>query len=377
MHKSYKFRVYPNGQQRQLLAFNLQCCQRLYNAALEQRRDAWSSRRRSLSCYSQQQQLPALRELPEYQAINAQILQNVLRRLDKAFKAFFRKTNRAGFPRFKAHDRYDSFTYPQTGNGSVRFNGKKICLSKIGAIRIKKHREIEGRIKTATVKREGKHWYIIFSCDGVLAKPLPPSDKEVGIDLGLTHFATFSDGSTVKNPRHLKKSLIKLKAAQQKLAKKKRGSSARRKSKEQVAVIHRKVRNQRAGFLHKLSRKIVNEFGFIAVEDLNVQGLLQLKEKVKKFSTGLHRSIGDVGWAMFISFLSYKAEEAERGIVKVPARGTTRTCFRCGFLADKLPLSQREFVCPDCGFRLDRDFNASLNILRLGRSLAGSARRSS
>lgn len=380
MRKSFKFRFYPNAQQRQLLTSILYDCQQLYNAALEQRRDAWKLHKRSLSCYDQIKQLPELcKEFPEYKAIYSQILREPLRNLDKAFKAFFARIKRgekSGFPRFRARDRYDSFTYPQAYNGSVKLKDNKVWLSKIGAIKIRKHREIEGKIKTATVKREGKHWYIAFSCDEVPRKVLPASDKNVGIDVGLMHFATFSTGKTVENPRHLKHSREKLCKAQQVLAAKKKGTSARRKAKERVGAIHRKISNQRMDFLHKLSRKIINEFGFIAVENLNIQQLLELKAEFRKQSNALHGSIADAAWGQFVFYLAYKAEEAGRGIVKVPARGTTKTCSKCGYVNGRLPLSQREFSCCNCGFHIDRDLNAAQNILRLGRSLARKRRSS-
>ena len=378
MKRSYKFRLYPNERQKQLLNLTLQCLQKLYNAALEQRRHAWRCHRKNVSCYDQIKQLPELRRaLPEYGAIYSQVLRDPLQRLDKAFQLFFRRAKRkdgkAGYPRFKSRDRYDSFTYPQAYNGCFQLKNGKVWLSKIGAIRFRKHREIEGDVKTVTVKREENHWYIIISCDNVPAKPLPPSDKAVGVDVGLKRFATLSDGTVAENPRHLKKSQKRLKRAQQVLARKRRRSAARRKAKQKVARIHRKIRNQRKDFLHKLSRRLVNEYGTIVVEKLNIRGLLRLKNgKYRAQDKGIHRGITDAAWGMFVAFLRAKAEEAGRTVIEVDPAGTSRTCCECGYeLPESLPLSQRIFRCPRCNLQLDRDLNAARNILRLGTSRAG------
>jgi len=377
MKKSYKFRLYPNGQQKQLLISILQRLQELYNAALEQRRHYWRCHRKSISAFDQIKQLPELRrERPEYKEIYAQILQDVLRRVDKAFQLFFRrlksKNGKAGYPRYKSRDRYDSFTYPQAYNGCFQFKGNKVWLSKIGAIRIRKHREIEGDIKTVTIKREGRHWYIVISCDNVPARPLPPSDKIVGIDVGIKKYATMSDGTVIENPKHLKKSLERLKEAQRVLSRKKKRTSAYRKARETFARIQRKVTNQRRDFLHKLTWRLVNEYGTIVVEKLAIKRLLQLKNGCNKQSKGLHRGITDAAWGLFVAFLRYKAEEAGRRLVEVEPAGTTRTCSECGYVfPDHLPLSQRMFKCPRCHLHISRDLNAAKNILRLGTSLVG------
>lgn len=373
MKKTFKFRIFPKRAQIESLLQILNTCRLLYNCALEQRRYAWKQRRRSLSAYDQTKQLPEVRkEFPEFKAIYAQILQDVVFRVERAFRGFFNRcktrNGKAGYPRFRSADRYDSFTYPQAYDGCVKLRGKKVWLSKIGAIRMKQHRPVEGNIKTVSIKREGKRWYLIISCDNVPARPLPASDKAVGIDVGLEHFATLSDETVIENPRYLKRFEEKLKVAQQRLSLKKHNTSARRKAKEVVARISRKIANQRKDFLHKTARHIVNNYGLIAVENLNVQNLLQKKGEIKRLDKALHRGIIDASWGMFVAFLAYKAEEAGRRLVKVEPRGTTRTCSRCGQVLESLPLSQRFFSCPYCSLHIHRDLNAAKNIVqRAGR----------
>lgn len=211
------------------------------------------------------------------------------------------------------------------------------------------------------MKREADHWYAIFSCDKVPARTYPAATAEVGIDVGLESFATLSTGEKIENPRWYRKTEKRLKNAQCELSREKRGSKRRQKSKHRVARLHAKAANQRRDFQHKLAHQIVSANAFISVEDLAV------KEMAEKSSTGLAKSIQDAAWARFLSILGAKAEEAARRFVRVPPRGTSSTCSRCGAFRQKT-LSERLHVCP-CGLVLDRDLNASINILRLGRSL--------
>jgi len=376
MRKSFKFRIYPTRAQIEILLSILNACRFLYNCALEQRRDVWTSRKQSLTAYTQIKQLSEVRrEFPEFKAIYSQIFQDVIQRLDKAFKGFFlrrkHKGERAGFPRFKGIEFFNSFTYPQAYNGSVKVKEKKIWFSKIGAIKMRKHREIEGKIKTAAIKREGKRWYAVLSCDSVPLKILPPAEKEeVGIDLGLNRLATLSDGTIIDNPRWLRKSKEALKDAQRTLSAQKKGTLKRRRARARLVKIHRKVTNQRRDFLHKTSRKLVNKCGLICLEALCIKNLLRKRNGENHQNTGLHKSIGDASWGLFVSFLLYKVEETGRGrrIRQVNSQNTTKTCSRCGhILKEGLPLSQREFFCPHCFLLLDRDHNAALNILQAGR----------
>lgn len=267
--QAYKFRLYPTRTQQERLQWTLERARELYNAALQERRDAYRMAGKSITYYDQANQLPEIKQdREEYQDIHSQVLQDVLRKVDKAFKAFFarcKRGNTPGYPRYKGRNNFDSFTYPQAGFSLT--HDSRVCLSKIGSIKVKLHREIKGTIKTCTIKRESQCWYVVFVCE-VESEPLPENGEAVGIDLGLLHFATLSTGETIENPRYFRKGEKKLERLQQALARKKRGSHRRKKAVQRVAKAHRKVANQRTDFLHKESRKLVNEYGLMAFEEL-------------------------------------------------------------------------------------------------------------
>ena len=269
---TYKYRLYPNRRQREKLQATLDVCRELYNAALQERRDAWSSHRRGIGYLAQAKQLREIKAArPDVGAVHSQVLQDALRRIDKTFKSFFLRCQRGqvpGFPRFRSQNRYHSFTYPQAG---YQLNGR-LSLSKIGDLKIKLHRPIMGVIKTLTIKRENGQWYACFSVV-VPLQPLPPNDWAVGIDVGLSWFAVLSDGTEIESPRLLAKQQKRLRRAQRRVTRRKKFSRRWKKAVRMVAKIHRRVFNQRNDFHHKLSREIVNHYGLIAVENLNVAGL--------------------------------------------------------------------------------------------------------
>lgn len=376
--RTYTFRLYPTRKQAETLQWTLDRTRELYNAALQERRDAYRMAGKSLNYYSQANQLPDIKDIrEEYKDIHSQVLQDVLRRVDKAMQAFFRRVKAGdtpGYPRFAGRDRYDSFTFPQGGYALT--HDSRVCLSKIGSIKVKLHRAVQGKVKTCTIKREGEQWYVVFACEGE-ASPLPVSDEAVGIDLGLLHFATLSDGSTIENPRYFRKGEKKLATVQQSLSRKKRGSHRRKKAVQRVAKAHRKVRNQRADFLHKESRKLVNEYGLMVFEELQPVHMSK-RAKPKQDAngkylpngasakSGLNKSINDAGWSQFVQYCTYKAEDAGRTVVQVNPRYTSQVCSGCGTVKKKT-LEERWHSC-ECGTELDRDHNAALNILRLGRS---------
>jgi putative transposase len=286
--------------------------------------------------------------------IYSQVAQDVLRRLDKAFQNFFRRVKngekKAGYPRFQGKNRYDSFTYPQTG---FKIEDGKLHLSKIGAIRIFQHREIVGKIKTCTIKRDGDQWHTSFSVE------LPDVEKKeiktsVGVDVGISTLATLSDGTEIENPKTLNKYDSKLRKAQRDLSRKKKGSSNRNKQRSKVVRIHRKIRNTRKDCLHKASRILADTYDQIIFEDL------QIKNMVKNHH--LARSIHDASWGMLISFTTYKAEEAGGIVELVNPRNTSKQCSVCGCI-QPMPLSQRTYRCPDCGAVIGRDHNAAINML--------------
>ena len=355
--QTFKYRLYPNRRQRETLQATLAVCRELYNAALQERREAWSSHRKGIYYVQQAKQLPDIKTVREdVGEVHSQVLQDALRRIDKAFRAFFPRCQRGqvpGFPRFRSESRYDSFTYPQAG---FKLSGR-LSLSKIGDIKIKLHRAIQGQIKTLSLKRENGMWYACFSCM-VEPEPLPANDRAVGLDVGLLSFVTWSDGQRMGNPRLFQKAQKRLRRAQRRVARREKFSKRWKKAVRLVAKVHRKVFNQRNDFQHQLSRKIVNNYGIIFVEDLNVKGLSRGR---------LAKSVQDAGWAAFFQKLSYKAESAGRRFLSVDPRGTSQRC-PCGE-ANPKRLSDREHVCLHCGLVTTRDHASAMEVLRLGLSL--------
>ena len=359
LKKTFRYRLYPTSKQKKALQASLDACRWAYNQTIEIRNKMWEEEKKSLSLYDTSNFLVQWKkDKPSLMDAFSQCLQNAQLRVDLAFKAFFRRVKageKPGYPRFRGFDRYDSFTFPQSGFGFV---GNRLRLSKIGSVKIRKHRNIEGTIKTLTIRRTptGK-WHASFSCE-VEPKPLPIIDKVVGIDVGLQSFATFSTGEKIENPRFFKTDEKKLAKAQRKLSKAENGTPKRKKAKKVVARIYEIISNKRQDFAHKLSLNLVRRFQVIAFEKLNIKDMRESGFK------GIRKSIGDVAWGQFIQFTTYKAVCAGRTVVYVNPSNTSKTCSRCGQLVEK-KLSDRVHTC-SCGLVLDRDQNASLNILRLG-----------
>jgi putative transposase len=349
----------------------LELCRHLYNAAIEERRDTYKETGDSVGLKEQTSCLKGIRtELPEYKRIHSQVLQEVLRRVDKAFRGFFRRVKegkKPGYPRFKGRGRYDSFTFPQAEVTGVKLQegGKRVLIYGIGSVKLKLHRPLEGRIKTATVKREGEHWYVVFSCE-VDPKPLPKDEKTVGIDLGTNpNFLITSEGEMVEAPRYFHKAQDKLANAQRNLSRKKRGSNRRKKARRRVARLHRRIANQRRDFHHKLARRLINRYGTIVHEDLNILGLAR---------SNTAKSVHDAGWAQFLQILAYKAEEAGRRVIGVDPNYTSQDCPVCGH-REKRPLWIREYTCPQCGTPLHRDVAAAQNVLARARTEPSGTKR--
>jgi putative transposase len=379
MNKAFKYRLYPTSQQEETLFWTLARCRELYNAALAERKEAYRMSGKSVSYYEQKRDLPEIKAeiRQEYQRIHSQVLQDVLLRLDKAFKAFFRRLKHGeepGYPRFQGRNRYDSFTYPQGGYSlDVREKRATLTLSKLGILKIKLHRQIEGAIKTCTVKYEAGQWYAVFACEVKAPEPLPPVEREIGIDLGVTHFAALSDETFIESPRSYRKAQADLKRKQQALARKKRGSHRREKARKQVAKAHRKVRNQRRDFHHKQAKKLVQEHQVIVFEELQVTNLTKrAKPKQDESGTylpngasaksGLTKSILDNGLGQFVAIVTHKAAWAGREVYKINPKYTSQICSGCGKKGPKKDLSERVHLCPNCGIVLDRDTNAAINI---------------
>lgn len=373
MRKTYKYRLYPTTKQKKALQLSLDACRWVYNKTLETRKQAWEERKEFLSRYDTSNFLTEWKKENSFlENAYSQCLQDVTMRVDLAFRAFFRRIKAGetpGYPRFHGFDRYDSFTFPQSGFNLLE---NKLKISKIGAVKIVKHRDIEGTIKTLTIRRKNDKWYACFSCE-IKPKPLPVTDKVVGIDVGLASFATFSTGEKIDNPRFFKIDEKKLAKAQRRLNKAKKGTPDRKKQRKKVSRIHEKIANRRANFAHKLSRKIVNEYQVIALEKLNIKNMMSNQTKV--FGHKLNQSIGDVAWNQFMQFTTYKAAEAGRQVIFVNPRNTSKMCSRCGQLVEKT-LADRVHSC-SCGLVLDRDENAAINILSAGLSTLGLAPGSS
>lgn len=368
MRKTYKYRLYPTKKQRHTLQASLDACRYVYNETLAIRKKSFEKKKKSLSLYDTNNLLIQWKkDKPELVNAYSQCLQNAQVRVDLAFQAFFRRVKvgeEPGYPRFKSFDRYDSFTFPQSGFKLIK---KKLNISKIGIIKVKLHRPIKGSIKTCTIRRKSGKWYACFSVE-YKPKPLRKSKKAVGIDVGLENFATFSNKERVANPRFFKTDEKALAKAQRKLSKQKKKSFQRQKVKKVVMHIHERISNRRHNFIHQESRKLVNRFGIICIEKLKVQSMMK--------NRWLAKSIADVAWNQFANVLSHKAEGAGRQFVAVDPRGTSQRCSQCGTTVKKT-LAVRWHDCPVCGIRLHRDFNASLNILSAGLRTLGLAPRSS
>ena len=363
MRKAYKFRLYPTGRQVQALNDQLDQARHLYNAALEQRSFAYQRRGVSLNYHDQAADLKDMRAAGAGGPANFSACQDVLRRLDKAFKAFFRRTrcgDKPGFPRFKSKDRFDSYTFPAYGDGcKVRDNGK-LYVQGIGELKVKWHRKLSDKIKTVTLRRRAGCWHVCFSVE-YEADLLPVVQGEVGIDVGLGHFAALSTGDLIANPRWLRRGQARLRRAQRRVARRRKGSRRRRKAVLSLQRTHEHVANQRRDFCHKIARQLVNAYQLIVVENLNVKGM------ARGF---LAKSVHDAGWATFLGILGAKAEEAGRRVVKVNPAGTSQRCL-CGREVRK-GLSERVHRCSGCGLTAPRDTVSALLILRLGRSLEAS-----
>lgn len=409
MRTTYKYRLYPDKATAERLTCVLDRCRELYNAAVQERRDAYEmgvkrhpsfydteTRKRlvqehTVGYFEQKRALVDIKELrAEYQEIASHVLQEVILRVKRAYDAFFRRCRTGdipGYPRFQGRNRYDSFTYPDGAGWKLdakeRPPDKKsmvkvaLHLAKMGTVKLYLHRSMVGKMKTLTIKREGEHWYAVFSCEVDTPKPLPTSYEDVGIDLGVTHFAALSNGDFIEHPRHFRKAEKQLAHAQQTLCRKKRGSHRRKRAVREVARIYRKVRHQRRDFHHKASRQLVNRYQVIVFEDLQTSNLTKRPKPKQDEETGqylpngarakagLNKSILDAGWSTFTEMTSVKAAWAGRTVVFVNPARTSQLCPNCGTVRKKT-LDERWHSC-ECGCELDRDTASAKVILDVGR----------
>jgi len=360
MNKVYKYRLYPTKEQIKSLTPQLTGHRILYNQALAQRKRFYEATRENISFFAQSALLPKIRKENNFIAsCNYDSLQQTLRRLDKSFKAFFRRVKteeKPGYPRFKAEHRFNTFTYGSFGDG-CQIKDNRLYLQNVGKVKVKWHRALEGITKTLSVTRRNNKWYVAFivECEPAI---LPNVNKSVGIDIGLNYFITTNEGQQIDAPQYFRKSEKKLAKAQKKLSRRKKGSKRRNKARILLSNQYEKISNQRLDFCHKIAYSFVQEYDDIAVEKLNIKGMVQNKY--------LSKSIDDASWGIFLNILKAKAENAGRRFQEVSAKNTSQICSSCGVIVKK-SLAVRKHVCPSCGLSLSRDQNAALNILKRAR----------
>jgi putative transposase len=386
VRRSYKFLLRPAVKQAVALAGMLEDHRQLYNAALEHRKTAYQRAGVTIRYGQQSADLKHIRRGdPGGQGRWSFCSQQAtLRRLDKAFAAFFRRVRageKPGYPRFKGRGWSGTVEWPEDGDGcrwdcAPGSGQARVHLRGIGHVKVRQHRPVRGTVKTIGVKREGRRWYVVLSCDRVPREPLPVTGAVTGIDMGVASFLTTSEGTHVPNPRYLAASAAKLAAAQRALARCKPGSRRRRKARERVRAAHQKVRRQRLDFARKTALALVGGHDLIAVERLRIasmtrsaSGTLDNPGTGVAQKSGLNRSILDAGWGVFLSALRAKAESAGRVIAEVDARHTSQRCAQCGHVAAGNRVSQALFCCQSCGHAAHADVNAAQNILRAGLAL--------
>lgn len=367
--KTFQFKIRVNRAFIEACERTLNDARFVYNCALEQRIRV-HKQGGSIGYLEQSRQLTEARaELPEARGCLRSIQQDSLERLDLAFQAFFRglkQKSKVGFPRFKARDRYHTINQKLEPGRKCPLDGDKLTIPGVGSCRVRLSRPIEGKVKQLRITRRASGWYALLVCDIPRPEPLPATGLSVGIDVGLTHFATLSTGEQIPNPRHLAKAAHLLTKAQRNLSRKKKGSANRAKARQVVARLHERVSNARRDFHHKVSHDLVRRFDTIAVEALNVKGMVK--------NHHLAKSISDVAWSSFFGITQSKAENAGRVFQKKVARFTSQTCNQCGH-RQKMPLHVRVFECESCLHVIDRDWNASINIRRGAPAVEGNSAR--
>ncbi|WP_371601132.1 RNA-guided endonuclease InsQ/TnpB family protein [Streptomyces sp. NBC_00564] len=395
MIRAYKFLMRPTVRQTQALSEMLRDHCSLYNGALQERRDAYQPVSKTSVKYGMQSgQLKDIRAFdPERQgrwSFSSQ--QTTLRRLDKAFAAFFRRVKSGetpGYPRFRGVNWFDTVDFPKDGDGCrwdsaphdpvtrVRFQG-------VGHVKVNQHRPVVGRVRTVSVKREGRKWFVVLTAEQDQLQPLPATGSMIGIDLGIANFLADSNGGFVPNPRHGRRAAVKLGAAQQDLSRFPRRKARDRtanhqRAVEKVAALHGKVRRQRLDHAHKTALGLVRAHDFIAHEDLQIRNMTRSPaprpdpEQAGVFlpngaaaKAGLNKSVNDAGWGVFLTILHAKAESAGREVIAVDPRNTSRTCPECGHTAKENRPAQEKFHCVACGRTAHADTVGATNVLRAG-----------
>jgi len=362
--RGLKYRIYPNKEQRILINKTLGCGRFVYNHFLRIRMDEWKYNHKSIFYKDTTTMLKDLKKYPEYswlKEVDSTALQQSLRDLQKAYDNFFAK--RAKFPRFKSKHNHTQSYRSQLTNDNIRVVGNQIQLPKIGRVKTKFSREVVGKISNATVTRTASGKYFVSLCIEYETDLQPSAGGQVGIDVGIKSFYSDSNGNVVENPKFLAKYTKKLIREQRKLSRKKKGSGQWDKQRVRVARVYEKISNTRNDFQHKLSYSLASENSFVAVEKLNIKGMVKNKK--------LAKAISDAAWGMFFTKLDYKTKERGGELIKIPTfYPSSQTCHVCGFQNPIVKdLSVRDWVCPQCGESLDRDKNAAINILKKALSM--------
>ena len=363
MLKSYKYKIIPDEEQKVLLNKHFGSIRFIYNYFLNERKREYETNKQTINYYDNAKSLTELKKQEEYSwlnEINSQSLQASLKNLDDAYNGFFKK--RTKFPKFKSKHTKNSFKVPQ----AVKIENGKLRIRKFkDPIDIILHRTFSGTIKQCTISKTPTNEYFVSILVETEHKKLEKTGKSIGIDLGLKDFVITSDGYKYKNNRYTKTYQTKLKKAQQNLSRKKKDSNKYKEQKLKVAKLHKKITNSRLDNLHKVSTELIKKYDTIILEDLNIKGMMQNHK--------LAKHISDVSWSKFITLLTYKAEWNDKQIVKIDRFfPSSKTCNCCGYINQNLKLDMREWTCPSCNTKLDRDLNASKNILKEGYKIISS-----
>ena len=355
--KTFEYRIRPNKKFVAACEKALDDSRFVYNCALEQRIRVYNAGGKTISFCEQSRQLTEARnELPEIRGVLRTIQSDALERLDEAFDAFFRRLKRGekpGFPRFKGRNRYHTFSQKYEKARPCPIKADKLTVPGVGTCRVRLSRPVEGRCKQLRITRRADGWYALLVCEIPKPAPMAKTGETVGVDVGIKSFATLSTGEEIENPRHLKHAAMRLAREQRRLSRKVKSSQNRRKARGKVALRYLRVQRARKHFHHEEASKLVERFDRIAVEDLNIRGMVKNRR--------LAKAILDVAWGQFFAITKSKAENAGRTFERVNPRYTSQTCSNCGH-RQKMPLAVRVYECEKCGFVCDRDHNAAINL---------------